>query len=153
MGIYLEPLLSIMAFHADIAVRMACLTGCEVSPGLFRMRQGPLMLGERSVYVTILAVRRGKGRVVRTDGRERNVSELPPMRVRRKRPAGEFAVALGTELFCVVTAVACPFVLTRFYGVYFSEIAPVRLGHIIRTKVCRMKIGIYAAAIMAVETE
>jgi hypothetical protein len=52
--------------------------------------------------MTGLALGRGKARMIGTYTTERDVTELPPMRLKLQAVTAEFAVALGT-VFLVVT--------------------------------------------------
>ena len=91
--------------------------------------------------------------VVRPHRLKVNVAELPPMGSHRKIVGVKPAVTFQAEPFCVVATVAGRRVLLGLYGVYFPEIGPMRLRHVIGARLRGMQVGIDSASLMTIKAE
>ena len=117
MGIDPESRHSAVAFETDVSFRMTCLARGKVPPGLPGMKDRPHMFRERAVDMTGLALALIKQRMVRPNGRELDIAELPAMRIHRKVVPAEFTVTRFTESSRVMTPVAWPRVFAGLDGV------------------------------------
>jgi hypothetical protein len=131
MGIYLQARPAAMAPEADVAFRMAGLTGAQITPRLDGMIAGPdIVTDQQTIGMAIPAVGLFKTGMVGSHAGERNIPKLPSVRLELQVGTLKLAVAGGAVswLMAAVTALGTALGLQR---VEFQEIIPVAARHVI----------------------
>ena len=116
------------------------------------MVAGPLVTGQETAGMAVLALGRRKIAVIRTYAGKRTIPELPAMRLELSVFVLEPGMA-GSAVFLIMATVAALGAALGFQRMEFQEIVPVTPGHIVAQIIARRKLGINAAAGVAIQAE
>ena len=136
MGIHLQTRTAAVTGEADVALIVTGLAGAQITPRLDGMVARPLMTGQQTAGMTVLALGRRKIAVIRTDTGKRTIPELPPMRLELAVFVLELGMA-GSTVFRIMATVAALGAALGFQRMEFQEIVPVTPGHIVAQIITR----------------
>ena len=105
MGIDLQARACAVAFDADVALAVTCLTGAQISPRFDGMIPRPPVTREQTAGMACPALGLRETGVVGTDAGKRDVPELPPVGLKLQVVALELGMA-GGAVFRIMAAVA-----------------------------------------------
>jgi hypothetical protein len=137
MGIDLQTRARTVASNADVALAVAGLAGTQIAPRLDGMIAGPdIMAGQHTIGMAIPAVGFRETGVVGSYAGERNIPELPPVRLELQVGALKLAVA-GGAVALIMATVAALGAAFGLQGVEFPEIIAMALRHIVALVIVR----------------
>lgn len=141
-----------MAFDADVALAVACLTGAQIAPRLDGMIPRPPVTREQTAGMACPALGLRKTGMVGTDAGKRDVPELPPVGLKLQVVALELGMA-GGAVFRIMAAVAALGTAFGLQRMDLQKIVSMTFRNVIPPVIARRQRGVNPAALVAIEAK